>query len=30
MHEPMMGLSGLVGYVFMVALLAVGIVAIGL
>ncbi len=30
MHEPMMGLWGLVGYVFMVALLAVGIVAIGL
>ncbi len=28
MHEPMMGISGLVGYVFMVAFLAVGIVAI--
>lgn len=28
MHEPMMGLWGWVGYVFMVAFLAVGIVAI--
>ena len=28
MHEPMMGLWGLVGYVLMVAFLAVGIVAL--
>ncbi len=28
MHEPMMGMWGLVGYVFMVTFLAVGIVAV--
>ena len=28
MHEPMMGLWGLTGYVLMVALLAVGLVAV--
>ncbi|OQW63357.1 MAG: hypothetical protein BVN29_16765 [Nitrospira sp. ST-bin5] len=30
MHEPMMGMWDLVGYVFMVAFLAVGIVAVAL